>query len=76
LGRIWAQNSVQLRREPHIILTHNMGIGIQRKRHVTVPQSLLAHFEWRYQSIHERAVGVTKRMQVPALNPQRIEQRI
>ena len=61
-GRIWAQNSVQLRRKPHIIVTHRMCICIQRERYVAVPQSLLAHFERRSQLIHERAVGVTKGM--------------
>ena len=68
LGRIWAQNSVQLRCKPYIVFTNNMCVSVQRERYVAVPQSLLTHFERRSQTIHERAVGVAKRMQSAALN--------
>jgi hypothetical protein len=33
-GRIWAQNSSQLLRKPHIIFTNDMSIDIERKSHV------------------------------------------
>jgi hypothetical protein len=72
LGCIWVQNPVQLRRKPHIIVTHRMCIRTQRERYVAVPQSILAHFKRRSQLIHERAVGMAKRMQPIALDPQRI----